>query len=174
MYKHILLPTDGSELSERAISRGIQFAKSVGARVTGFHAAPRVLASPLGDWGGMQFRVRAEAIFKEHAEKYLAFIERVAKQAGVPCDCLYVWSDSPYEEIVEAARIGGCDLIFMASHGGHGTAARILGSEAVKVLSHSSIPVFVYRVGQPTEGSTERPDEAWLRGSSTVRMSPSG
>ena len=145
MFKHLLLPTDGSPLSEAAILKGIQFAKSLNAKVTGFHVIP--------EYHVFTFQTEMLADSEEkftrhgesHAEQYLAVIEKAAKEAGVQCDTAYVTSDHPYQEIIKAANEKGCDLITMASHGRRGVQGLLIGSEAQKVLTHSKIPVLVYR-----------------------------
>ena len=131
MFKHILLPTDGSELSERALLAGIEFARSVNARVTGVH----VVASPE--------QLAHEA--KTRPKGILDLVEGTAKDYGVPCECLYVTGDHPSEEIIKTAVERGCDLIWMASRGRTGVVELILGGETNKVLTHSTIPVLVWR-----------------------------
>jgi nucleotide-binding universal stress UspA family protein len=147
MFKHILLPTDGSELSAAAIANGINFAKSIGAKVTGICVMPLQhphtffyeTEIPMGTLEQTAKRC------KELAGKYLAAIEKSAKEAGVACDVVYEKSDHPYEGIIWAAEKKGCDLIMMASHGRRGVKGLLLGSETQKVLTHSPIPVLVYR-----------------------------
>ena len=147
MYKHILLPTDGSPLARKAILAGVKFAKAIGARVTGFYAAPP--ATPL-EYRGM-FPVgyadpaaRARAIEKT-ASKRLAVVAAAAKAAGVRCRVEHVTDDFPADAIVAAARRNKCDLIFISSHGRHGIKPSLLGSQTQKVLAHSKIPVLVQR-----------------------------
>lgn len=140
MYQHILLPTDGSELSEKAIRNGIQLAKSLNAKVTGFHV---VVETRVAAGLGKIMRGQEDAI--EAAKQFLAVIADQAREAGVPCECFYVTGDSPHEEIIKAATEKGCDLIFMASHGRRGIAGLLLGSETVKVLTHCKIPMLVHR-----------------------------
>lgn len=145
MFKQILLPTDGSELSTRAVLAGVGFAKEQGAAVVGMTALPDFHA----------FTVNAEMIestedeylaaSEARASKLLAVVADAARSAGVPFDTLLVRSDQPYEAILRAARDRGCDLIIMASHGRHGLGGLLLGSETQKVLVHSAIPVLVYR-----------------------------
>jgi len=145
MFKHILLPTDGSELSATAIQQGIRFAKSIGAKVTG------LCVMPLQQMLFYDMVIPREAFeqttqpWKELAETYLSAIEKGAKKAGVECDVVYERSDSPYEVIIRVAEQKGCDLIMMASHGRRGVKALLIGSETQKVLTHSRIPVLVYR-----------------------------
>lgn len=138
MYRNILLPTDGSEFSARAVDAGVRLAKALGARVTALH-----VTRPLGpDEDDAQVREHARRS-EATARQALGYAERTARAAGVPCAVLQKETDSPWEEIVKAAKSEGCDLIFMASHGHRGTAALLLGSETHKVLTHSTIPVLV-------------------------------
>ena len=145
MYKHLLLPTDGSPLSEGAVRRGIQFARQVGAKVTGFYAMPefRVMAYTIAliDDGRAIFEKQA----MERAEAVLAFVQTVAQQEGVPCDTVMTTSDSPHKAIIKAASDRDCDLIVMASHGRRGVEGFFVGSETIRVLTHSKIPVLVHR-----------------------------
>lgn len=156
MYKHILLPTDGSALSESAVAAGIRFAKAIGARVTGFYVTPKLLTTPLERWvhGDTKSYSQLKAIFDEQAEQYLASVKRKARESGVRCQCLCVRGESPYEEILKAARNRGCNLIYMASHGRKGTSALVLGSETVKVLTHSQVPVLIHRQKVPVAVAT--------------------
>jgi nucleotide-binding universal stress UspA family protein len=149
MYKHILLPTDGSDLSERAIASGIKFAKSINARVTGFFASP----DPGTDYFIQDWRSHdpkrspreLEEAGQKLAQKVLSKVQQQARSAGVECECVSVVSDSPHEAIIAAATEKGCDLIFMASHGRRGFSGVLLGSETIKVLTYCKIPVLVYR-----------------------------
>lgn len=147
MYKHILLPTDGSALSERAVGSGIQFAKAMGARVTGLHVTPRVSTTPLEEWAHATSKPRSQlqTMFNKRAKQYVAVIQEKARSAGVRCQGLCVVGDSPYEEIIKTARNRGCDLIYMASHGKKGVSAVVLGSETLKVITYSPVPVLVHR-----------------------------
>lgn len=156
MYKHILLPTDGSALSTSAIESGIRLAKALGAQVTGLHVTAKLGTTPLEGWarGDARTRSRLKALFAEQAKQYLAVIEAAAKKAGVRCECLCVTGDSPYEEIVKTANDKRCDLIYMASHGKRGASALLLGSETVRVLTHSPIPVLVHRERGPAPIAT--------------------
>jgi nucleotide-binding universal stress UspA family protein len=146
MFKHILIPTDGSELSQKAIKGGIELAKALGAKVTGFYAAPDVLT--LFAYGEIVPYIEPselEEMTQKEAEGYLSVIEKEARAAGQPVDTVWVKHSSPYIAITEAAEKRRCDLIFMASHGRRGISAVLLGSETTKVLTHSKIPVLVYR-----------------------------
>lgn len=147
MFKHILLPTDGSELSEKAVDQGIHFAKSVGARVTGLHVMPQyqVVAYdamfPMDLVSEDQFNEESQA----RADRFLSTLKQAAEAAGVPCDTVTATSDHPWEEIIKTAQDEGCDLILMSSHGRRGLVGLILGSETTKVLTHTHIPVLVLR-----------------------------
>jgi nucleotide-binding universal stress UspA family protein len=145
MFQHILVPTDGSLLSAAAMEQALTLARDAGARVTvltatePFHiltAEPSSLATTQ-DAYLQQVRTEAARILSE--------AERKAKSLGVQCEVLQVEHDEPYKAIIEAAKKRGCDLIAMASHGRRGVAAVVIGSETAKVLTHSSIPVLVYR-----------------------------
>ena len=147
MYKHILIPTDGSELSRRAVEAGIEFASFIHARVTGFTAIPEYQvpseaelmsrhAISLSDY---------ERDAKKQAEIALQPIADRARAAGVDYDAEFTQSDHPHEAIIRAAEMHGCDLIFMASHGRRGLSALVHGSETQGVLTHSTIPTLVYR-----------------------------
>jgi len=147
MYKHILVPTDGSRLSVKAAKQAVKLAKALGAKITGFYAAPDLSSSYYGD--GYILRApsakeQAEAAEKQ-ARKCLATIEVEAEVEKVPCAVFYTLSASPYEAIIDAARKKKCDLIFMASHGRRGLSGLVLGSETHKVLIHSKVPVLVCR-----------------------------
>lgn len=147
MYKHILLPTDGSPLSRRAAANGIKLAKAVGAKVTGYYAAPP--ATPLEFKGFLPVgysdpEKHARAIEKA-AAAHLAVIEKAAKAAGVRCKTAYDTSDFPADAIVAAAKKHGCDLIYLASHGRRGFKSSMLGSNTQKVLVLSPVSVLVDR-----------------------------
>jgi nucleotide-binding universal stress UspA family protein len=145
MFKHILLPTDGSELSAAAIKQGIRFAKSIGAKVTGLCVMPLQHPFFYETEIPMNALEHVAKRYKELADTYLAAAEKEAREGGVACDLVYEKNDSPYEAIIRVAEQKGCDLIMMASHGLRGVKGLLLGSETQKVLTHSKIPVLVYR-----------------------------
>ena len=145
MFRHILLPTDGSPLSEAAMRKGIQFAKAIDARVTGFCVIPKLRYSSYESELAPEFKKQAAAAVLSEVNKNLLAIEKAAKEAGVPCETAQETSDQPYEAIIEAAKKRKCDLIIMASHGRRGVQGLLLGSETQKVLTHSKIPVLVFR-----------------------------
>lgn len=147
MFKNILVPTDGSELSDSTVARAISFAKEAGARITFFYAQPD-FPMPIYGEGALidpttpeQFSRAAAA----EAETILSRARSSAETAEVESSGDTLVSEVPYEAIIEAAERNGCDLIFMASHGRRGLSGLLLGSETQKVLTHSKIPVLVYR-----------------------------
>jgi len=145
MYKRILIPSDGSEASERAILAGVDFAREVGAEVVGLTVTPpfRVVTadSVMLEDTPEQFDAASSAL----ARGILGVIEDAARDAGVPCRSEHAVEDDPYAAIIDTARRLGCDLIVMASHGRHGLKGLLLGSETQKVLVHGTIPVLVHR-----------------------------
>ena len=145
MFKHILLPTDGSELSEAAIQKGIQFAKSINAEVTGFHVILPFHVFTIQTEMLEDTKEQYERASKVQAEQFLGVIKKAAEKAGVSCDTDYVTSNHPYEMIINAAEKKGCDLIMMAAHGRRGVQGLLIGSETQKVLTHTKIPVLVFR-----------------------------
>ena len=145
MFKHLLVPTDGSEESETAIRKSIELAKSIRATVTGIHVLPTFHVLTYRTEMLEDTRELFEKDSRIHAAKFLASIERAAQEAGVPCNTVSVMSDQPYEAIIKTAAEQGCDLIAMASHGRKGVKGFLLGSETQKVLVHTQIPVMVFR-----------------------------
>lgn len=145
MYKRILLPTDGSEASQRAIRAGVDFARSIGADVIAMTAVPKFHALTTNAEMLEQTREEYAAASRMRGQHLLDGIATVARQAGVPCMSVLAASDSPYEAILASAIEHHCDLIVMASHGRKGIKGFLLGSETQKVLVHSAIPVMVHR-----------------------------
>ncbi len=145
MYTNILIPTDGSELAGKAVQHGITLAKRIGAKAT----VLTVLAPFHTLTTDTQMIEDTPASYKtrmqEHTETTLGAVAKAAKAAGVACETVKVEHEHPYQAIVDTAESKGCDLIVMASHGRHGIAAIVLGSETVKVLTHCKIPVLVHR-----------------------------
>ena len=147
MFQHILVPTDGSELSQATVQRAISFAKETGARITAFYAKPEYPIAYFGE-GALIDPTTPEKFAEmadQQAAQYLGEVQKACADAGVTCETTSATSDVPYEAIIEAAEKAGCDLIFMASHGRRGFSGFLLGSETNKVLTHSKIPVLVYR-----------------------------
>lgn len=148
MYKHILLPLDGSEFSMKAVAQGIDLAKAVSAKVTFITVVPHFrLAVTIGHSSEIVRKLEKdhEAEARKHADELLSKVEADAEKKGVACDRIVVVDDSPHDQIIAAAEKANCDLVVMASHGRRGLDAVLLGSETIKVLTHSKIPVLVVR-----------------------------
>lgn len=145
MFKHILVPTDGSDSSDVAIQAAVRLARDMGAKVTGLHVVPpfhtfTYRADMLEDTEE-QYEQESEA----RARKILLTVEQQAQECGVPCDTMVVREDDVYQAIIQTANDRQCDLIAMASHGRRGVRGFLLGSDTQKVLTHSQLPVLVYR-----------------------------
>ena len=146
MYKHILLPTDGSALAEVAINNGLPFAKAIGAKVTGFYVMVERPVESFEDFAPVDAKAPAlDEISKQEARKYLAIIAKKAAELGVPCETLSLSHTSPHQAIIKAATDHGCDFIIMASHGRKGITGELVGSETARVITGCRIPVLVYR-----------------------------
>ena len=145
MFKHILFATDGSELSQLAIPKAAALAHSLSARLTGlivFEPVYLLAANPLMmTVTEEEYRANCET----RAAQCLDEVKQAAEAVGVPFEGLHVFAAQPYMTIINTAAAQGCDLICMASHGRRGVSALVLGSETVKVLTHSKIPVLVLR-----------------------------
>jgi nucleotide-binding universal stress UspA family protein len=145
MYSHILIPTDGSALSTAALEKSLAFARDAGAKATVLTVVePFHVFSTRTDQLD-NTRDEYERRSKQQAALHLGEAQARAKAFCVPCEFIELESDRPYESIIDTATERGCDLIAMASHGRRGVAAVLLGSETLKVLTHSAIPVLVYR-----------------------------
>lgn len=148
MFNHLLVPTDGSELSDQAVKRSISLAKASNAKITFFYARPNTAADPYGETALLRSLDPGllEKAVHENANAILNKAESMAKAAGIKYDLLSTKSNGePYEGIIAAASDKECDLILMASHGMHGVKALLIGSQTQKVLMYSKIPVLVYR-----------------------------
>jgi nucleotide-binding universal stress UspA family protein len=146
MYTSILIATDGSALAEKAVRDGIGLAQQIGARLAVLTVLPpfHVITSDaqMIEDTPAQYKARMQ----KHTEKTFAAVADAAREAGVvSCETIPVEHEHPYQAIIDTAASRGCDLIVMASHGRHGISAIVLGSETVKVLTHSKIPVLVCR-----------------------------
>lgn len=145
MFKHILIPMDGTALSEAAVDKGLAFAREIGAKVTvmmTIEPAPMMVMAMV-QLAEQQNRYHQHA--SDQAARHLGEALAKAKAAGVACETLQVDHDHPYQAIIDTAAKQGCDLIAMASHGRRGISALVLGSETTKVLTHSTTPVLVFR-----------------------------
>lgn len=147
MFKHLLVPTDGSTLSTDTARRAIAFAKETGAKISFFFAQPEYPVAFYGEGALIDPTTpeRFAEIAEKQAKEILDHCKSLAVEGGVACDGITSVSDVPYQAIIDAASSAGCDLIFMASHGRRGISGMLLGSETQKVLTHSTIPVLVYR-----------------------------
>jgi nucleotide-binding universal stress UspA family protein len=147
MYTHLLVPTDGSKLSDKAVAHAIALAKSLRARITVFYASPDY-PMPIYAEGVIFEPVSKREYAKQAAEGAKKVLDRAtakAKTAGVECATAHVIAAAPWEAILAAARKSKCDAIVMASHGRRGIGALLLGSETTKVLTHGKLPVIVVR-----------------------------
>lgn len=144
MFKRILVPTDGSELSTKAIAAAVELARTLKAALVGMTTLEPYSYSNLSEYRPETLDDYEARMDQAGAER-LGKIANAAAQAGVPVETLAVKSFSPYEAIIDTAKAQNCDLIVMASHGRRGLNAVLLGSETQKVLTHTSIPVMVYR-----------------------------
>ena len=148
MYQHILIPTDGSELAEKAVEAGTNYAREANAKVLFFTAVPEYQPPSEADIMAHK-RVKSMFEYEEDAEKAAhAILDRVAasaKEANITFEIDFAMSDEPYQAIIDAAKRHGCDAIFMASHGRTGIPAWWYGSQTREVLTHTDIPTLVYR-----------------------------
>ncbi len=145
MYKHILIATDGSALGAKAVEAGLSLAAAGGAKVTAL-----TVTEPFHTLSFVPSQITdTPKTYEQHAAEFarrlLSKVQAQAETVGIPCDTTWVQHQHPYEAIIDAAKSKGCDLIVMASHGRRGVSAIVLGSETLKVLTHSTLPVLVYR-----------------------------
>ena len=147
MFKNILVPTDGSKLSQKAVKEAIELARATSARVTALHVYPKFSGSPYGTFGP------AEDVLEEahknqsraEADKLFAAFRKLTDAAGVALETVLVESNDVWKQVIATAKKKKCDLVCMASHGRRGVSGVLLGSETNKVLTHSDIPVLVLR-----------------------------
>jgi nucleotide-binding universal stress UspA family protein len=148
VFRHVLVPTDGSSLSDMAVKRAVSFVKEAKAQLTFFFAEPDETASLLDGDAALLRTIDPEkfaSTVARHIQAVLGKAQEVAAAEGVSSAALSVVSDEPYLAIITAAEERGCDLIMMASHGRRGVKGMLLGSQTQKVLLHSKIPVLIYR-----------------------------
>jgi nucleotide-binding universal stress UspA family protein len=147
MFKHILIPTDGSPVAGKAVKAGFELAKQLGAKVTGYYAVEAIQPRVYGE--GYIIDNKTIKVFEQHAraagQKHIDGMAKIAAAVGVKFSGVMTMAETPYEGIIEAARKQKCDAIFMASHGRRGLAGMLMGSVTHKVLTHSKLPVLVYR-----------------------------
>jgi len=148
MFKHILVCTDGSTLSNKAVDAAIKLARDLGAKLTAFHATQEYPVNPYPEYaivGGLLAPEDWKQDQEKRARRILEKVQARAKQAGVACSMRHASNADPYDAIISAAKKSRCDLIVMASHGRRGIQGFVLGSETHKVLTHGKVPVLVYR-----------------------------
>ena len=138
IYTNILIPTDRSELSGKAVQHGIALAKRIGVKITVLTVSPPFHTFTTDTQMIEDTPAQYKARMQEYAEKTLGAVARAAQAAGVACEMVHAEHERPYQAIIDTAASKGCDLIVMASHGRHGISAIVLGSETVKVLTHSN------------------------------------
>ena len=140
MYRHILIPTDGSKLAERGVAHGLALAKSLGATVS-FIFVVEAFSEVSGRF--LEAVATYAELRKEQAASVLDGAANAARTAGVSCETIQAESGQPHQAIIAAATDKGCDLIVMSSHGHSGLTALLIGSVTNKVLTHAKTPVLV-------------------------------
>jgi nucleotide-binding universal stress UspA family protein/hemerythrin-like domain-containing protein len=152
MYRHLLVPVDDTDLSVQVIGNAVSLARSLGARITFFHAVPDSAGSLRGDADVLRLTAPEAYDYTVlgKARELLAKAEAAARALGVPCESRHAVSDRPAQAIIDAARASGCDLIFMASHGHRGKLAMAFASETLSILMNAGLPVLVSSTGEPS------------------------
>jgi nucleotide-binding universal stress UspA family protein len=145
MYKHLLITTDGSDLSMKAAAQGIELAKAVGAKLTALMVTAPWRSIAVGEVAAAVPEDIYERHAREGAVEMVGKVKKLAADAGLACDTVHASHAHAWEAILDTAKKRECDLVVMGSHGRRGIAGFLLGSETVKVLTHSKIPVLVYR-----------------------------
>lgn len=161
MYRNILIATDGSELSNEAVTHGIALAKALNAKVTALTVVMPWREATLWEVAVTRSEKEYDAFAKERAAECLATVTDAAKASGVSCNAVTLKHEAPWKAIVDTAGSMSCDLVVMASHGWKGVAGFVLGSETQKVLTHSSVPVLVHRLapGHSVHSEEDRGEE---------------
>ena len=147
MFKHILIPTDGSPVAAKAVEAGVALAKEMGASVTAYYAIEPPPTHVYGE-GYLADRRLVEELgrrARDIAQRSVDEVSDAAKAAGVACVSVIDKSVQPYQGIIDAAHEKKCDAVFMASNGHRGITGLLLGIVTHKVLTHSKIPVLVFR-----------------------------
>jgi nucleotide-binding universal stress UspA family protein len=145
MYKHLLIATDGSELAQKAIDHGLALTSALNAKVTAVTVTEPWTSVVTGEMAVTFPLDLYQQGAAASAEEILSRVRESARKAGVACDTLHVKDHFPAEGIIEAAKLQGCDLIVMASHGRRGLSRLLLGSQANRVVTQSTIPVLICR-----------------------------
>lgn len=151
MYRHLLVPIDGTDLATQTVSNAVEFARTLGARITFFHAQPNHAAALSGEAEAVRLTSPADFAYayEGRARELLAKAESAARALGVPCSSATAVNDSPHRAIIDAAGEAGCDLIYMASHGRRSSLGMMLGSQTLKVLVNAGLPVLVAATSNP-------------------------
>jgi nucleotide-binding universal stress UspA family protein len=147
MFKHLLVATDGSKLSQKAVARALELSSTLGAKLTAFYASPDY-PSPMYSEASLYIPVKRKeyaAACKNEADSIMSPIAAKAKSAGIEFNAVHSIAPVPWQAILAAAKKNRCDAIVMASHGRRGVSALLLGSETQKVLTHTKLPVIVIR-----------------------------
>jgi nucleotide-binding universal stress UspA family protein len=152
MYQRILVPTDGSPIAAVAAQAAIELAKAFGSEIVALSVAQPEPVVPLAEGAGVIAGPGPEALMEE-AQKHVERVAHAAAKAGVKCTILACLGYSPADEIVDAAKRYGCDLIYIASHGRRGLSRLIAGSVTQRVLAYAPVPVMVFRPALATEGA---------------------
>jgi len=152
VYRHLLVPIDGTDLSVEVVGNAVALARPLGARITFFHASEDHAASLRGEADAVRLTSREnfDYAFSGRPRELLAKAEAAARAFGVSCTSLHAVSDKPAQAIVGAAREAGCDLIFMASHGGRGRLGMAYSSETFDVVMNAGLPVLVAATREPS------------------------
>ena len=145
MFKKILVPTDGSPISEKAVRAAIDFAAATGASIVGLSVAQLYPYMLMPEAGAIVDNAMLEQAQDQMAQQCVNTLADHARSAQVACTAIARRAVHPYEEILALAKEQHCDLIWMASHGRRGLDKLLLGSETQRVLAHSTVPVIVYR-----------------------------
>jgi nucleotide-binding universal stress UspA family protein len=147
LYQHLLVPSDGTQLSAQALEQAIALAKILGAKLTLLHVQPLLPVSlmGMGDLLDPSTVVSLSANAERVSERILREARAAASREGLEIEAEVLKQDLPFRAIVDAAKRLGCDLIVMASHGRKGLSSLLLGSETQRVLLHASVPVLVVR-----------------------------
>ncbi len=145
MYKHLLIATDGTEVAQGALAHGLDLARTVGATVTVVTVTMPWTAVAYGVYEGLTGRDAFDEASQKRAQALLADASAKAASRGVACVTVHKADVDPYQAILSVAQESGCDLIVLGSHGRRGLERLLLGSEAIKVLTHSKVPVLIWR-----------------------------
>lgn len=145
MYKHLLIASDGSELAKKAVEHGLSLAKALNSKVTIVSVTEPWVISAADDVAASFPTEEYEKAAADHAARILKEISDIAARNGITCETVHIKDEFPAEGIIETAKVRGCDLIVMASHGRSGLMELVLGSQAARVVTQSTVPVLICR-----------------------------